>query len=45
MQGYRFGKAVTAAEITARLQSPDAFRPIDVPAVPLSAKVCSGTRP
>jgi diguanylate cyclase (GGDEF)-like protein len=31
MQGYRFGKAVTAAEITARLQSPDAFKPIDVP--------------
>ena len=31
MQGYRFGKAVTAAEITARLQSPDAYQPIDVP--------------
>ena len=31
MQGYRFGKAVTAAEITERLQSPDAFKPIDVP--------------
>ena len=31
MQGYRFGKAVTAAEITARLQSPDTFKPIDVP--------------
>ncbi len=31
MQGFRFGKAVTAAEITARLQSPDAFQPIDVP--------------
>ncbi|MGH6664109.1 MAG: putative bifunctional diguanylate cyclase/phosphodiesterase [Pseudolabrys sp.] len=29
MQGYRFGKAVTAAEITARLQSPGAFRPIE----------------
>ena len=31
MQGFRFGRAVTAAEITARLQSPDAFKPIDVP--------------
>ena len=31
MQGYRFGRAVTAAEITARLQSPAAFQPIDVP--------------
>jgi diguanylate cyclase (GGDEF)-like protein len=31
MQGYRFGRAVTAAEITERLQSPDAFQPIDVP--------------
>jgi EAL domain-containing protein (putative c-di-GMP-specific phosphodiesterase class I) len=31
MQGYRFGKAVTAAEITARLQSPGLFHPIDVP--------------
>ncbi len=31
MQGYRFGKAVTAAEITARLQSPEKFTPIDVP--------------
>ena len=31
MQGYRFGKAVTAAEITEWLQSPDAFKPIDVP--------------
>ncbi len=31
MQGYRFGRAVTAAEITKRLQSPDAFQPIDVP--------------
>ncbi|HEY1475906.1 MAG TPA: EAL domain-containing protein [Pseudolabrys sp.] len=29
MQGYRFGKAVTAAEISARLQSADAFKPID----------------
>jgi diguanylate cyclase (GGDEF)-like protein len=31
MQGYRFGKAVPATEITKRLQSPDAFQPIDVP--------------
>jgi diguanylate cyclase (GGDEF)-like protein len=29
MQGYRFGKAVSAAEISARLQSPAAFRPTD----------------
>jgi EAL domain-containing protein (putative c-di-GMP-specific phosphodiesterase class I) len=32
MQGYRFGKAVTAAEITARLQSPESFQPLEVPA-------------
>ncbi len=32
MQGYRFGKAVTPAEITARLNSPAAFQPIDPPA-------------
>jgi diguanylate cyclase (GGDEF)-like protein len=32
MQGFRFGKAVTAAEITARLQSPGSFQPIEVPA-------------
>jgi diguanylate cyclase len=31
MQGFRFGNAVTAAEISARLQSPKAFKPIDVP--------------
>jgi diguanylate cyclase len=31
MQGYRFGRAVSAAEITARLQSSEPFRPIDVP--------------
>ncbi|MGA2567382.1 MAG: EAL domain-containing protein [Pseudolabrys sp.] len=31
MQGYRFGKAVTPAEITARLKAPGAFQPIDVP--------------
>jgi EAL domain-containing protein (putative c-di-GMP-specific phosphodiesterase class I) len=31
MQGYRFGKAVPAAEITARLQSAEPFKPIDVP--------------
>ena len=32
MQGFRFGKAVTAAEITARLQSPESFRPVEPPA-------------
>ncbi len=31
MQGYRFGKAVTAAEISERLESPGVFKPIDVP--------------
>ena len=31
MQGYRFGKAVPAAEITARFQSAEPFKPIDVP--------------
>ncbi len=31
MQGYRFGKAVTPAEITERIKSPAAFKPIDVP--------------
>ncbi len=31
MQGYRFGKPVTVAEITARLKSPSAFQPIEVP--------------
>ena len=29
MQGYLFGKATTPAEISARLQSPDAYRPAD----------------
>jgi EAL domain-containing protein (putative c-di-GMP-specific phosphodiesterase class I) len=29
LQGYRFGRAVTAAEITARLQSSAAFEPIE----------------
>ncbi len=29
MQGFRFGKAVPAAEITERLRSPDAFKPAD----------------
>jgi len=29
MQGFRFGKAVTAAEITARLRSPGAFEPVE----------------
>jgi diguanylate cyclase (GGDEF)-like protein len=31
MQGFRFGRPVTVAEITARLQSPDAFELIEVP--------------
>jgi diguanylate cyclase (GGDEF)-like protein len=31
MQGYRFGKATSVAEITARLQSAEPFKPIDVP--------------
>jgi EAL domain-containing protein (putative c-di-GMP-specific phosphodiesterase class I) len=31
MQGYRFGKAVTPAEITARLRSTVPFQPFDVP--------------
>jgi EAL domain-containing protein (putative c-di-GMP-specific phosphodiesterase class I) len=30
MQGYRFGKAVTAAEISARLQSPGPFEASEV---------------
>jgi EAL domain-containing protein (putative c-di-GMP-specific phosphodiesterase class I) len=29
MQGYRFGRPVPAAEITARLQTPNAFQPDD----------------
>jgi diguanylate cyclase (GGDEF)-like protein len=32
MQGYRFGKAVTAAEISTRLHSKAPIQPIDVPA-------------
>ncbi|HMJ42049.1 MAG TPA: EAL domain-containing protein [Pseudolabrys sp.] len=31
MQGYRFGKAMPAAEVTARLRSNEPIRPIDVP--------------
>ena len=31
MQGYRFGKPVTVAEITARLKSPHAFQPREMP--------------
>jgi diguanylate cyclase (GGDEF)-like protein len=31
MQGYRFGKAVAAAEITARVLSGEPFKPIEVP--------------
>jgi EAL domain-containing protein (putative c-di-GMP-specific phosphodiesterase class I) len=30
MQGYRFGRPVTVAEISARLQSPGAFLPTEV---------------
>jgi predicted signal transduction protein with EAL and GGDEF domain len=33
MQGYRFGRAVSATEITARLQSPASFKPIDAEAL------------
>jgi EAL domain-containing protein (putative c-di-GMP-specific phosphodiesterase class I) len=31
MQGYRFGKPVTVAEITARLKSPHTFQPREMP--------------
>jgi len=31
MQGFRFGRPVTVAEITARLQSPRAFQLTEVP--------------
>ncbi|MDO8878441.1 MAG: EAL domain-containing protein [Pseudolabrys sp.] len=31
MQGFRFGKATTPAEISARLKSPEDYRPIDIP--------------
>ncbi|AXK79444.1 EAL domain-containing protein [Pseudolabrys taiwanensis] len=31
MQGYRFGRPCSAAEITARLEAPAAFKPVDVP--------------
>ena len=31
MQGYRFGKAMSAAEITTRLQATEPFQPIDLP--------------
>ena len=31
MQGYRFGRPVTVAEISARLQTPSAFLPTEVP--------------
>ena len=33
MQGYRFGKPVTVAEITARLKSPDSYPPNEVSAL------------
>ncbi len=45
MQGYRFGRPVTAAEITARLQSPDAFQPIDVPEALALARLTRLRRP
>jgi diguanylate cyclase (GGDEF)-like protein len=32
MQGYRFGKATTPDEIAARIKTPGAYRPIDLPA-------------
>jgi EAL domain-containing protein (putative c-di-GMP-specific phosphodiesterase class I) len=31
MQGYRFGRPVTVAEISARLRAPSSFQPIEVP--------------
>ena len=31
MQGYRFGRPVSVAEISARLQSPGTFQPIEIP--------------
>jgi EAL domain-containing protein (putative c-di-GMP-specific phosphodiesterase class I) len=33
VQGDRFGKAVSVAEITARLQSPSAFQPTETAAL------------
>ena len=33
MQGFRFGRPVTVAEISMRLQSPAAFRPVEVTAL------------
>jgi EAL domain-containing protein (putative c-di-GMP-specific phosphodiesterase class I) len=32
MQGYRFGRPVSIAEISARLQAPSAFQPHEIPA-------------
>jgi len=32
MQGYRFGKAVPAAQISARLKASESFQPVEVPA-------------
>ena len=32
MQGYRFGRPVSIAEISARLQVPGAFQPHEIPA-------------
>jgi EAL domain-containing protein (putative c-di-GMP-specific phosphodiesterase class I) len=33
MQGFRFGRPVTVAEISARLQSPGSFLPVEVTAL------------
>jgi len=33
MQGIRFGRPVTVAEISVRLRSPGAFRPVEVTAL------------
>ncbi|HEY2756800.1 MAG TPA: EAL domain-containing protein, partial [Pseudolabrys sp.] len=41
MQGFRFGKAVTPAEITARLAEPELFQPIDVPQVDVPQALAS----
>jgi diguanylate cyclase (GGDEF)-like protein len=41
MQGYRFGKAVSAAEITTRLRTPGNVQPIDVEPTPAPAALAS----
>jgi EAL domain-containing protein (putative c-di-GMP-specific phosphodiesterase class I) len=33
MQGFRFGRPITVAEISARLQSPGSFLPVEVTAL------------